>query len=124
MKCLLLVSVWVAAPFFATHAQDVDVLALICTPTPVGPRVEGELKNVSSKPLSRVHIAATFRDADGRLVSTVPGAITFNPILPGQTSPFRFYGDRNPAITQVTVVPYVNTPLAASGETRASCPAR
>ena len=124
MKRLALFGV-LAAPL-AAHAQEVVVLALTCTPTSVGPLVQGEIKNLSSQPLKLVSITSTFRDGNGAFVSTEPNILaTFRPILPGQTSPFKGYGDTNPAITQVTIAPSLvnGRALASSGKSSAPCPA-
>lgn len=122
-KPLLLAGVLAASPC-AANAQDVAVLALTCTPKYGGHEVEGEIKNLSSQPLSDVFIICTFLDANGRFISASDGTGTkFNPILPGQTSPFDDYGGLNPVITKVTVaLSILNGPaLAASGISSAPC---
>jgi hypothetical protein len=98
-----------AGPAMADSGSDVAVLALVCTPTVMGPLVEGEIKNLSSQPLDRLSITATFRDASGAFISVAENILaTFRPVLPGQASPFRGYGHAdNPMITKVTIVPSI-----------------
>jgi hypothetical protein len=125
MKRLLLLTVSITAPW-AAHAQNVNVLALTCTPTSGGPLIQGEVTNVSAAPLEHVVVIATFRNANGKFVSTQKVYADFVPILPGQTSTFKGYGGMNPAITNVTIAPALafGPALVASGMSSAPCPAR
>ncbi len=59
----------------------------------------GEVKNVSARPLKNVQAVGTLRNAAGELVKTESSLIDYNPIMPGQTSPFEALGPENPAIT-------------------------
>ena len=59
--------------------------------------VRGEVKNVSSKSLDNVTVVGEFRTADGTLVKSDSALIDYNPILPGQTSPFSTGTSVNPA---------------------------
>ena len=55
-------------------------------------------QNVYSKKLDNVTAVATFRDAQGILVKTETALLEYNPIMPGQTSPFKAGGTDNPLI--------------------------
>jgi hypothetical protein len=105
---------------------EVVVLALTCTPTSVGPEIQGEIKNLSSQPIGNAEIKPTFRDTNGGFVSTADALVSFNPLLPGQTSPFDGYGGMNPAIAKVTIAPSIlfGRALTFSGISSAFCPPR
>ena len=60
--------------------------------------VRGEVKNISSQPLKNVLAVGEFRTKSGELVKTETALLEYNPILPGQTSPFRAGGTDNPQI--------------------------
>lgn len=123
MKRLLLAGTLLGIPFVA-HAQNVVVVSLTCVLTDVGPEVEGEIKNVSPQPLDHVYVAATFRDARGKFVSTSKDIIAaFHPILSDQTSPFDGFGGANPTIVKVTIAPFIllGPALSSSGVSSADC---
>ncbi|EIM65325.1 peptidoglycan-binding protein [Desulfobacter postgatei] len=61
--------------------------------------VRGEVKNISSQSIKNVMAVGEFRTKDGTLVKSEDSLIDYNPILPGQTSPFKTGGTDNPAIT-------------------------
>jgi len=63
----------------------------------------GEVTNLSPKILKNVVAVGTFRTADGTLVKSEDALLEFNPIMPGQTSPFSAGGTDNPAITKCGV---------------------
>ena len=48
-------------------------------------------------------ILATWYDKDGGFVKADDNLIDFNPILPGQTSPFKNMMSENPAMVKYTV---------------------
>ena len=62
--------------------------------------VRGEVKNISSRSIENVMAVGEFRTKDGTLVKSEDSLIDYNPILPGQTSPFKTGGTDNPAITK------------------------
>lgn len=53
--------------------------------------LEGQVTNISSRSLEGVVAVATYYDADGGFLTSEETLIAYNPILPGQTSPFRVY---------------------------------
>lgn len=65
--------------------------------------VEGEVKNVSDRSLKNVMVVGTFKTESGEHVKTEDALIDYNPILPGQTSPFKAGGTDNPQITNCNV---------------------
>jgi len=65
--------------------------------------LEGQVKNTSSRPLVNVLALASFYDASDGFITSADAIIEFNPILPGQISPFRVMATRNPAMKKAAV---------------------
>jgi hypothetical protein len=67
-----------------------------------GIEVVGQVKNISLRPLYNVWVVANFYDADGNFIMHEVAPIEFDPLLVGQTSPFKLimFG-YNPAIKKV-----------------------
>ncbi len=65
--------------------------------------VLGEVRNVSSRSLENITAVGTFRTKNGDLVKTETALVEYNPILPGQASPFKAGGTDNPQITSCAV---------------------
>ncbi|MEO7716307.1 MAG: FxLYD domain-containing protein [Capsulimonas sp.] len=60
--------------------------------------VSGEVKNTSGESLKSVEAVTTYYDKNNNVVKTDSALIDFNPILPGQTSPYKTMSSDNPAI--------------------------
>jgi hypothetical protein len=60
--------------------------------------VEGQVTNLSDRPLRNVTAVSTWVDAKGEFITSDNAIIDFNPILPGQTSPFKTMTRGNPAM--------------------------
>lgn len=58
--------------------------------------VRGEVRNVSGERLQNVTAVGEFRTEKGDLVSAETALVEFNPLMPGQTSPFRVSYRGNP----------------------------
>jgi hypothetical protein len=65
--------------------------------------VEGQVKNLSNQPLKNVTAVATWFGKDGGFIKSDNAIIAYNPILPGQTSPFKTMSSTNPAMEKYTV---------------------
>lgn len=65
--------------------------------------IRGEVKNTSNKKLDHVTAVGTFRTASGDLVKTAMAMVEFNPIMPGQPSPFHVITTNNPEISKCEV---------------------
>ena len=63
----------------------------------------GEVKNISSESIKNVTAVTTWRDSAGAAQRTDSALIEFNPILAGQTSPFKTIGSTNPGLTKADV---------------------
>ena len=62
--------------------------------------IVGEVKNASNRKLENIMAVGEFRAQDGSLVKSEDALLDYNPILPGQTSPFKAGGTDNPSITK------------------------
>jgi hypothetical protein len=65
--------------------------------------IEGEVKNVSDEPLKNVAAVGIWLDKDGTFIKSDDAIIEYNPILPGQTSPFKTISTGNPAMEKYRV---------------------
>lgn len=59
---------------------------------------EGTVKNISSTSLKNVQAIVTFHDKAGGFITSDDALIEYDPILPGQTSPFKVMARHNPAM--------------------------
>lgn len=61
---------------------------------------EGQVKNISSKNLQNVQAVVSFYDANNGFIKSENALIKYNPILPGQMSPFKVMATGNPAMNK------------------------
>lgn len=115
----------VSAP--AVPAQTSPVVAIVavtCMELPDAGEIEvqGEIRNLSSQPINSMVLSAVFNGVGGQFVSTSDLPVKFDPVMPGQVSPFDGFGDYNPIIRNVTVTPAIedgpSLPSSGNGETR------
>ena len=59
---------------------------------------EGTVKNISGKSMKNVQAVGVFTDSSGGFITSSDAIIEYNPVLPGQTSPFKIYARWNPAM--------------------------
>jgi hypothetical protein len=64
---------------------------------------EGVVKNISGESLKNVEAVVSFYTKDGTFVKSDNALIEYNPILPGQTSPFKVISSDNPAMKTARV---------------------
>ncbi len=60
--------------------------------------VQGLVKNLTAESLKNVMVVGIFKTSSGDFVKTADALIEYNPILPGQTSPFKAGTTDNPEI--------------------------
>jgi len=65
--------------------------------------VEGQVRNISNESLSRVTAVSTWFTKDDQFITTDQALIDFDPILAGQTSPFKTITRGNPAMSKYKV---------------------
>jgi len=64
---------------------------------------EGQVKNISGKKLENVEALVTWYDKNGDMITSDGSLIEYNPILPGQTSPFKVMERYNPAMQKASI---------------------
>jgi hypothetical protein len=79
---------------------ELEVISFTWGGTETGHFVEakGQVKNISGKRLEKVEAVVTFSDKSGGFITSSEALIDYNPILPGQTSPFNVLETYNPAM--------------------------
>lgn len=66
-------------------------------------RAEGTVKNLTNHSLKNVQAIIVWRTQNGDFVKKADALIDYNPILPGQTSPFTVLTSGNPQISQGSI---------------------
>lgn len=64
---------------------------------------EGQVKNIADHKLKNVQAVVTWYDKNGSMITSETALIQYNPILPGQASPFKVMGTYNPAMDKAGV---------------------
>jgi hypothetical protein len=59
-------------------------------------RLDGQVKNISTERMENVMAVAVFKTKSGDLIISSDALINYNPIMPGQTSPFSVMARWNP----------------------------
>ena len=59
---------------------------------------EGQVNNISNRNLENIQAVVSFFTSDGTFITTGDALIEYNPILPGQTIPFKVMKRFNPAM--------------------------
>lgn len=65
--------------------------------------VEGQVTNLTNQNLENVMAVVTWYTDDEQFITTDEALIDFNPVLPGQTSPFEVMSSSNPAMSKYRV---------------------
>jgi hypothetical protein len=65
--------------------------------------ITGQVKNISNKSLTNVMVVATMYDKNETFITSGEALISYNPLLVGQTSPFKKMVRRNPAMEKAAV---------------------
>ena len=65
--------------------------------------MSGQVKNISSSNLENILAVISYYTEDDTFVKTADALIDYNPILPGQISPFEVITTDNPAITRFSI---------------------
>jgi hypothetical protein len=65
--------------------------------------VEGEVQNITDKPLRRIAAKSTWYDKNGTLMSSDDALVDYDPLMPGQKSPFKTMTRANPQMKTYTV---------------------
>ncbi len=65
--------------------------------------VEGQVTNISDAPIKNLEAVSTWYTKADEFITTDSALVDFNPILPGQTSPFKTMSRGNPAMSKFAV---------------------
>lgn len=65
--------------------------------------VEGEVQNISDESLKSVAAQTTWYSKDGTMISSSDALVEFDPLMPGQKSPFKTMTRENPEMSKYTV---------------------
>jgi hypothetical protein len=92
-----------APPKVAT--PDLELLSQTGGPSGGGGYMEvsGEVKNLTSEPLRNVHAVVTWYTEKGDFIASDTALIEYNPLMPGQTSPYKTMSRRNPVMEKFRV---------------------
>jgi hypothetical protein len=66
--------------------------------------VEGEVENLTTAPLRSVAAVASWYTKDGTFITSDSALIAFDPLMPGQKSPFKTITRGNPQMSKFAVV--------------------
>lgn len=64
---------------------------------------EGQVKNISNQSIQNAQAVVTFYTSGGEFITSSDALIEYNPILPGQTSPFKVMARHNPAMNKAGI---------------------
>jgi hypothetical protein len=80
--------------------------------------VEGEVRNISGERLADVEAVASWYASNGTFITSDSALIDYNPIMPGQTSPFKVMSTANPEMDKYSVgfKTVLGLPIATSDE--------
>ena len=66
-------------------------------------QIVGRVRNTTDRPIASVMAVGTFSTSGGALVKVESALLEYDPIMPGQTSPFRVIGTDNPEISNCEI---------------------
>lgn len=86
-------------------AAKLELLSFKCTTnTRIGfVYIEGQVRNITNTSLRNVEAVGTWYTAADQFITSDTALIEYNPILPGQTSPFKTIGSYNPAMAKCQI---------------------
>lgn len=84
-------------------APQLQLLSYGCTTEYSYFHITGQVKNISGGSLKNVEVVGTAYAKDGTFVNSDSALTEYNPIFPGQTSPFEVLMTDNPAMTKCNV---------------------
>jgi hypothetical protein len=64
---------------------------------------EGQIKNISGKKMERVQALVTWYDKNDKMITSETNFTTYNPIMPGQITPFKVMTRHNPSMASATI---------------------
>ena len=88
---------------YSPSVPPLEVLSFRCDREYSHMFVRGEVKNISSRAIKNLMAIGNFRKSDGTLVKSEDTLIDYNPLLPGQTSPYEVITTYNLATKRCNV---------------------
>lgn len=88
---------------FLTDPDALDLLSAASSDAYGYHTIEGEVKNISSNKLENVMVVVSWYTKDRTLITTDTAMIEYQPVMPGQTSPYKTMSRSNPAMHHFTV---------------------
>ena len=79
-------------------AQQLEVKSWRCEEENGYIFVHGEVRNVTNEPLKHVMVVGIFHEKDGTFVKSADALVEYDPLLAGQSSPFKAGTTHNPLI--------------------------
>ncbi len=61
------------------------------------------MKNISNQPLRNIEAVVVFKTRGGDFITSGSALIDYNPLLPGQTSPFKVMATHNPEMNKASL---------------------
>ena len=92
-----------SAKMAATQSPDLELGAWHSERTYDWMTTEGEVKNISNVRLQHVQACVVWRDAAGNFITSDDALVEYDPIMPGQTSPFKVNTRYNPVMQTVEI---------------------
>ena len=86
-----------------TPTMKLALLAGSCTSEYGFNRCSGSVKNLTEQSLKNIEVVTEWVDANGTVQKSDEAIIKYNPVLPGQDSPWETIGTANPALTKFRV---------------------
>lgn len=62
--------------------------------------ISGKVKNTSDRPIDNLMIVGLFSQSDGTFIKSSSAMVEYQPLLPGQSSPFKTMTTHNPSATK------------------------
>jgi hypothetical protein len=83
----------------SSSGPQLHVLAFSCSNEDGYAHVRGEVRSLASRPIENLMVIGELRQADGTLIKTAEAMVEYDPLMPGQASPFHALTPHNPLAT-------------------------
>jgi len=87
----------------ATDKERLELVSYSCNKEYGYFTIKGQVKNITDKPLKDVQAVGSIYTDDGTFVKSDSALVEYNPMLPGQTSPFTVMSTDNPAASKCQI---------------------
>ena len=87
----------------ATGSDQLELVSFNCEKQYGYFTIKGQVKNISGASLKDVEAVGSIFTEDGTFVTSANAILEYNPVLPGQTSPFTVMSTDNPEATKCQI---------------------